>query len=376
LNQSVEDVVNRAQVEEEQERRLIAQGTPGVQLDAPAPAQPANFNNPQRPGVGSQRPAIGSQPVVQPVGNPNNRTQRVINNGSLSAPPPSSGNQSASVPEVPETAIPDIPVNPNTGNTGSDNPQQQPSGQSARQSGQEAGKDGGTPDLSQFISQPAEPVPPATVVASRRPENVDRAITRMLAEENARKASEAANRSKKPEPQPEFPKEYLTPGPQQKVAQATPKAGGNTRANSAVNLSLSPKPIRGKIGKKFTVTVEVSSQAQMSGADIELKYDASKLEVKSVRDGGMFGAQPEFGYDLNKQKGILTVNVKQPQNTPTAANGRLITIEFSAIGEGQSEIAFNTNETKVRVGSAQIPAAGSATQVIIGRDSVATSNEK
>ena len=184
-----------------------------------------------------------------------------------------------------------------------------------------------------------------------------------------------ANKSKKPEQQPEIPKEYLVSAPQQKVAQAMPKMGASTRVNSSVSFSLSPTPIRQRVGKTFTVTVEVNSREQMSGASVALKYDASKLQVKSVRDGGMFGSQPEFSYDI-KQKGTLIVHVKQPQNTPTAASGRLITIEFSAIGEGQSEIAFNGSDTKVRVGSAQIPAAGSATQVFIGRDSVTSSNEK
>jgi len=142
-----------------------------------------------------------------------------------------------------------------------------------------------------------------------------------------------------------------------------------------VNFSLSPQPIREQLGKTFTVTVEVSGQEQMSGANIALKYDASKLQVKTVRDAGMFGPQPDFSYDM-KQKGVLIVSVKQPQNAMTAASGRLITVEFSAIGEGQSEIAFNGNETNARVGSARIPAGGGGTQVIIGRDSVTSSNEK
>ncbi|MGH9936283.1 MAG: cohesin domain-containing protein, partial [Blastocatellia bacterium] len=272
----------------------------------------------------------------------------------------------ANVPPIPETEQPENQINQDDGNTSGDNPQQ---------AGQEAGKEGAPPDLSQFVTQPAGPVAPAVVVASRRPEHVERAIARMMAEDKAKKAAEAANGSKKPEPQPEIPKEYLTPAPQQKVAPATPKAAVNMRANSAVNFSLSPKPIRQQIGKTFTVTVEVSGQEQMSGASIALRYDASKLQVKSVRDGGLFGARSDFSYDP-KQKGVLIVNVKQPQNVPTAASGRLIMIEFSAIGEGQSEIAFNSNETKARVGSAQISAGGSATQVIIGRDSVASSNEK
>jgi hypothetical protein len=113
----------------------------------------------------------------------------------------------------------------------------------------------------------------------------------------------------------------------------------------------------------------------MSGADIALKYDASKLQVKSVRDGGLFGQQPDFSYD-KKQKGVLTVSVKHPYDAPTATRGRLVTVEFSAIGEGQSEIALSGDQTRAKVGASQIPVAGSAIQVVIGRDSASSSTEK
>lgn len=370
LNQSIEDVVNRAQIEEEQERRLIAEKmSPGVPLDAPAQA-PGPQN--QNAGFGgSQRSA--SQPAIQNTNNSGNR--RVINNQTIGAPP-SSYNPAASVPEIPESQQqPEVQIVPSENNNGGGGIPQQP-GQSG-QPGQGAGQQGAPPEVSSLVDQPSEPVPRATIVSSRRPEHIERAIAKMLAEERARKAAEATNKTKKPEPEPQYqiPKEYMIQSPQQKVAPAALMTGGGARVNSAANFSLSPRPIKQQIGKTFTVTVEVSSQAQMSGASVALKYDASKLQVKSVRDGGLFGAQPEFSYDL-KQKGVLVVNVKQPQNTPTASSGRLITIEFSAIGEGQSEIAFNSNDTKVRVGSAQISAAGSATQVFIGRDSVTTSNEK
>lgn len=368
MNQSIEDVVNRAQVEEEAEKRLIAQGVPGVQLDAPASAagsqQPASFSNQQR---------NGSQSVIQATSNSDKRPPRVINNQTLGAPPPRSSNQYAETPVVPDSPPqqPEVQLEPTERSVGGD--PQQP-GQPG-QPGQGAGKDGAQPEVSSLVSQPAEPVPQATVMPSRRPENVERAIAKLMAEERARKEAEAKNKTKKPEPQVDVPKEYLSSAPKQKVAQATPKMNAAARPNSAVNFSLSPKPIKQQVGKTFTVTVEVSSQEQMSGASVALKFDASKLQVKSVRDGGLFGSQPEFSYDI-KQKGTLIVNVKQPHNTPTASNGRLITIEFSAIGEGQSEIAFNNTDTKVRVGSANIAASGSSTQVIIGRDSVTSSNEK
>jgi general secretion pathway protein D len=301
MNQSIEDVINRAQVEDDQEQRMIADQAPGPPLDAASgaggltPTQPANFNSQQRPSVsqpanynGQQLPGAGLQPTIQPASNSN--IQGPNGRGAIGAPP-----------AVPERRQSEGPVAPNDGNDG-------------------------TPVSS---SRPGDP---DTVVASLRPENVDRAVSRMLAEEKTGKAAGVA---------------------------------GNT--NSTVSFNLSPKPIKERVGKTFKVTVEVSGDKQMSGADIALTYDASKLQVKSVRDGGLFGQQPDFSYD-KRQKGVLTVSVKHPQDAPMAPIGRLVTVEFSAIGEGQSEIALNGDQTRARAGAAQLPVAGSAVQVTIGRD--------
>lgn len=363
FNQNIEDVINRAQIQEDEERRLIAKGqSPGVPLDAPATApnaQPAGFSSPPRPGVGvqpasnTQRPGAGSQPVIQPTSN----SRSVSSN----APPQNFNNQSASSPIVPETPQQQPEVTVESNENGGGNSQQQP------------GQDGAPPELSQLVTQPGRQVSPATPIPAQRPEHVERAIARMMAEQKAR-ASADANQPRRDEPAVDVPKELLS-APKQKVTPATVKAAVNPRANSSVNFSLSPQPIKEQIGKTFTVAVEVSGQEQMSGANIAIRYDATKLQVKKVSDAGMFGPQPDFSYDM-KQKGILLVSVKHPQNASTAASGRLLTVEFSAIGEGQSEIAFNGNQTRVTVGSAQIPAAGGATQVTIGRDSVTSSNEK
>jgi len=296
MNQSVEDVINRAQVEEEQEQRLIAaaeQQAPGAPLSSggSAPAtQQAGFNNQQRPSGsqpanfnGQQTP--GFQQTIQPASNPTSRG-------------PIGGVTPGTINPAPPPALPE-----------------------------RTGEGAGTPGL--ISSQPSAP---DTVLASLRPETIDRTVSRMLAEEKARKA-----------------------------------AGPADYANSTVSFNLSPKPIKERVGKTFKVTIEVSGEQQVSGADIALQYDASKLEVRSVRDGGLFGQQPDFSYD-KKQKGVLTVSVNHPQNAPTATSGRLVTVEFSAIGEGQSEIALGSGQTRARVGATQLPVAGSAIQVTIGRD--------
>jgi general secretion pathway protein D len=317
MNQSIEDVINRAQVEEEQEQRLIAeQQSAGAPLNAGVSAptsQPANFNNQQGPGASQpfnynvrQPQNAGSQPTVQPSNNPNNRGRI----GGLAQTANPAGDAPPAVPEKQQSETLVAPE---------DDGQPRP----------ETNVGKGTPE------QAAQD----TVVASLSPENVDRAVSQMLAEKKARRAIENANVD-----------------------------------NSTVSFSLSPKPIMERLGKTFTVTVEVNGQRQMSGADVALKYDATMLLVKSVRDAGLFGSRPAFTYDYNK-KGVLNISIGHPQSSPMATSGRLVTIEFYAIGEGQSEIAITGSLTKARSDDAQIPATGAATQVIIGRDGASSSKE-
>jgi len=276
MNQSIEDALNRAQVEEEQERRLIAERqSPGApDAGGPAPVtQPANFGD-QRPQEVSQpvsfnaQPAPGAfpTPALQPGANPSAR-------GLINSLTP----RTADTPAFPEKREIDSPV-----------------------------------DQERVVELDGQ------------------------TEQEPDRSGE------------------------------TPKANGGY-ANSALSFSLSPQPIRERIGKSFTVAVEVSGRRQMSGADIALKYDATKLQVKSVRDGGLFGPQPLFSYDFDK-KGALTVKLEHPDGAPTPIRGRLVTVEFIAIGEGQSEVAFNGGQTRARVGNAQVPVTGSSLQVVIAND--------
>ncbi len=308
MNQRIEDVLNRAQVEEEEEQRLIAQqqgpGAPNAG-GAAQTSQPASFDPQRRPSVsqpagfnGQQQPSGVPQPAVQPVNNPGNR--RSISVFSPVGAPPA----------PPERREADVPPDQD----GVPNPDQ---------SGQEANGNGESSEAGQQGS-------PDAAIASLRQQSVDRAVSRMF--EDRARSGEFAN-----------------------------------DPNSGVSFSLSPKSAKEKLGKSFTVTVDVSGEQQMSGADIALKYDPTKLQVKSVRDAGLFGSRPTFKYDSNK-KGVLNISVEHPNSAPTATAGRLVTVEFFAIGEGQAEIALSGGQTRARVGNAQIPVAGSATQVTIGRD--------
>ena len=149
-----------------------------------------------------------------------------------------------------------------------------------------------------------------------------------------------------------------------------------SRTAPAAAFSLSPKAIRQQAGKVLTVTVEVSSQAQMTGANLALRFDPTRLKFKTVRDTGMLGPQPDLTYEL--EKGNLVIRVKQPNAAPVKASGRLITIDFTALTEGQSEIAFDGNGNQLRMtDNSMVQASGVATQIIVTREPViSTTNER
>jgi general secretion pathway protein D len=349
-NQSIEEVINRAQQQEEEERRLIAQGLPQTAppptTAAPVPAQAASFN--QTP------PRTAPQQTFQPVNNASPTVvQRPVNNQSLDP----AANSSVDVPVTPE---------PQTDNQENQTDANQPGNSPAK-------KKEGEDEVQTVITPPSQPFEPTGLIMTKRPENFEKELARRRAE--AQREAQAAI-AKEQTPPVQIPQEYVTQGQQQKAPLAVPRMSENSRSNSPVTFSLSPRPIRMQPGKTFTVAVEVSGQAQMTGATVSLRFDPSKLKFKGVKDAGMFGAQPELSYEI--ERGNLVVRVKQPQATPVSGSGRLMLVEFVALAEGQSEIAFNANATQVKMANNTLAqAGGSPTQVIVSRDgSISATNEK
>ncbi len=334
---TIEDVVYRATQEEEGERRLIAQGMPqSVPLNTPAqvPTEAAGFNQTSRPG--SQTTTI--QPVVNT--SVDSRAQEAANPRPVQTSPDNNFNTEAAPTSnqiyqtLPDQKQQDENINKlNKQNNQSSQTNEEKKGTPVAENSK--AKEDEEPQLDpSYLVQPPPNVAPAELVQVRRPENVEREIAKTRAE-----AESAAKAKSQP-----------------------------------ISLSLSPRPVRQQLGKTFAVTVEVSSQAQMTGADIALKFDDKKLKFKSVRsDGGIMVEKPDFEIE----SGNLIVRLKQLKSAPVSANGRLITIEFVAIAEGQTEIAFNNSATQLRMpGNASMPATGSPTQVIISPGELTNVNQR
>lgn len=375
LSPKIEEVIFRAQQEEEQERRLIAQQLPPTQTvpltpdsqvaTVPASAVPSN----SAPVVNASNTNTGA-PARAPRTLDNNaldnrRYNNAVPNSPEPVPFPTPPPQPQ--PDQPPTGEGDIAAKGTSdlGKEGKDG-----------KDGKDA-KDGKKDPADEFAGQvfkPEREVAPATVRSSQPSE----AYLRKMAElkRSVQPSGGDLGKAIKPTSAPvEMPKELLPQQPQQKISQAAPTMTSGRGGNMAISLNLSPKPIKQQVGKSFTVAVEVNGQTQMTGANVALKFDAAKLQVKSVRDGGVLGAQPELNYDI--QKGKLIVRIKNAQGAPVTANGQLIVIEFISLSEGQSELAFNSGDTKLTMaGNVSTAVSGTGTQVIISRDAVTSATHE
>ena len=344
---SIEEVVFRAQQEDEQERRLIAQQLP------PTNAFPLSATSAQVATVPTanfeQNSRTESSQTVQPVSysNGGSRSQTVINDRSVGVTPGSSrpAAQPLARPSAPiATPVAEAPV------------QEQPQAEPAEGETNPPATTEPSNEQDKVQAAPNNPQAPYTSALTmvQRPAGFDRA--RAEADAKAKVQAEARNLGSKD--------------------QLTLPLTAASRTAPAASFSLSPKAIRQQAGKVLTVTVEVSSQAQMTGANLALKFDPTRLKFKTVRDTGMLGPQPDLTYEL--EKGSLVVRVKQPNAAPVKASGRLITIDFTALTEGQSEIVFDGNGNQLRLtDSSMVQASGLPTQIVVTKEPViSTTNER
>lgn len=366
LPPSIEDVVYRAQQEEEQERRLVAQNSP---IPQNVPLTPDTQTATTQMAVNQQ-----SQPQVQPTSNRtggasgrpqiDNRSLVPVTNSSSSspsapsyqpAPPPieQTSNSDVAPPVVPPNGVSPNGISPNGGAT--------------------PGKDGEMKEGE--VLKPENPVPIATVSFGQDSEERRAKMEKfrqMYDAEQKRLAEEAkaAKKSNRPESAPAPLPEGIS-SPKTKVAQAIPSMP-SPRSNIGFSIKA---PNRQQTGKNFTVTVEANGQGQIMGASLSIRFDESKLQVKSVRGGDLFGQQPELSSNI--EKGILKVSIKNHQKSAVSANGRVLVIEFAAVSEGSTEIAFNNADTKVSLSDTMsVGVNGNSAQMVISRDAVSSATNE
>lgn len=99
-----------------------------------------------------------------------------------------------------------------------------------------------------------------------------------------------------------------------------------------------------KTGEKMKIAVLVKSAAAFRSAVLGVKFDASKIAIRSVSYGEVFGdsANKAANPFLN-QNGKMYVSLAGSKNTSDNATGIMAYIEVEALADGKHEIAFDND---------------------------------
>ena len=337
---SVEQVLMRAQDDDDQDRRIIAAGQPAPVAAPTEVAAQTNLtqpsivqvNNPQQPvinnSVANNRPA--PMPVSQPQRiEPAQQALQQNEDQSLGA-------------NAPEQFVEQRPVI----RSASMSAEQKKLVDEAR------AKATRTPQVQETNN--TAPIEIVTPEREMRPRIVPMAPNKPKVESNQSAQSEPKEMSKL-ETKPEV----------------------NSGTDPLVGLTLRLKDNKTSVGESFIVVVAVDGKSKVTGANIGLNFDSTLLQLKSVRDGGLLGKNADI--ITNEKNGDLFVTLQQANDNrfPVLSEGRLLILEFKAIAPGATTIAFNEKETKFLAGNLPSPTFSiSPAQLEISRQTISKLNEK
>jgi general secretion pathway protein D len=405
INPSVEEVLLRAQLEEEHERRLVAMQTavptqqaPSSPLMGAAPASPlvaarnnsnvpqtdlrqvGNFPNTALPVNGM----VGSDtPVVKPVSN-NTMVMQGEPSTQRVAPPEIKMVGEASAAPVAEA--PQAAYNPNAAAAAEWAKQMQKMAADAEAAAakQTASVEGANPEANKNgeDAQPAQPeIPRATIRPATVPDRIQKARQEaelQLAKQRQLEVAQAKQAVEQFVPQ-SFPPGQVVTAPALRGSNKDSGIVGDSGAAPigvrgsqplarVANLSLSATQPRQQLGKMLAVSLQLDAVLPLSQATVALQFDATKLKVKAVKDGGLY-AKP-LDITFTEAQGVLTINLNSPELKAAKAKGRLLVVEFETLGEGTSEISVSGSATQVRLSGEPASVNATSTQVLISREAV------
>jgi general secretion pathway protein D len=330
---SIEQIVDRAQEEDDQDRRIIAaqQGlpTPTVEstpvaapLTQPAPRPVSTVVQQARP---QPTPAVAPPNAVnpQPAANkPETPTEQPENNGAISEANTDDGGVAPPEHEPPPGYKPELKPAVLT-------PEQREAREAARVKAQEEMKK--NPPKQPDPTQGGFEIPNHTPPPNYRPQLVP--VQKKPKEKTVTQASN----------EPKEISKAVTPASQTEVLASANEA--STEAQLGLSLKLN-KDKKLQLGETFIVVVTVEGKSKMMGANIALNYDTNLLQLKSVRDGGMLGKNPDITQQDKSGHLFVTLQKMTEQASTAEATGKLLVLEFKAIGAGQTMIGFNSEETR------------------------------
>lgn len=123
----------------------------------------------------------------------------------------------------------------------------------------------------------------------------------------------------------------------------------NYEINPKAELTLISPSLQMKVGEKAKVAVLIKTSAPFHSAVLGLKFDSSKIIVRSVRLGDVFGselANTEISPFLNSN-GRTFFTVSPNKDSLISESGILAYLEIEALSECVPEIAFETEMMKI-----------------------------
>ncbi len=421
INPSVEDVLLRAQLEEENDRRLVAmqsavptQQAPSSPLMGAAPTSPlmaarnnsnvpqtdlrqvGNFPNTSLSANGSPNgalngPAGSDTPIIKPVSN-----NSIVMKGEPSAVRES---QPVAVPEIKmvvESSGPvaevAAPYNPNAAaavefQNRYRKTEAQLTAEAEAAAKQTASVEGANPEANKNgegkngEEAPQQPeIPRATIRPATMPDRIQKARQEAELQQAKQRQLEAVKAKQNVEqfvPQ-SFPPGQVVTAPVLRKDNGIVGESGFSAAPAGVrgtqpmtrvaNLALSAAQPRQQLGKTLAVNLQLDAVLPLSQATVALQFDATKLKVKAVKDGGLY-AKP-LDITFTEAQGVLTINMTSADVKAAKAKGRLLVVEFETLGEGTSEITVSGAETQVRLSGEPASVNATSTQVLITREAV------
>jgi hypothetical protein len=101
-------------------------------------------------------------------------------------------------------------------------------------------------------------------------------------------------------------------------------------------LRFAPTPVQTTVGGNFTVSLMLDNGSDVVAAPIQVVFDSKVLKLNDVTAGDMMS---KLTKNIQNDAGAAAVQLSLPAGSPAAnGSGTLLTLSFSAIGKGATQI--------------------------------------
>jgi general secretion pathway protein D len=121
-----------------------------------------------------------------------------------------------------------------------------------------------------------------------------------------------------------------------------PPATAPPSAGQTSSLRFAPTPVETTQGGTFTVSLMLDNASGVSSAPVQIQFDPKALKLNDVTQGdllGKDGAQVFFTKNVQNDAGTASVELNRPPGSAGVnGSGTLVTLSFTAVGKGTSQI--------------------------------------